>query len=249
MSDYIEKIRALRAKAADDASSEAEVETAAAMASKLMAKFGITEAEINDAAKAHVGLKEGAAPQPTNQIQHAVQAALFGIEIFTETKCWIQTNHIYQQGKRVKHIRAKFAGFEGDIEMAFYLVELVRGAADRAWKLYYAAHPEMKEWAQYPRKMRMEAFKTGFGSTVGLRLQTMAEERQEAARQETGTSLVLHKQAVIESFMEQLNITLRENRARGRSFDASAYRSGSSAGARLNLGRPIERGEGATRLK
>ncbi len=251
MGKYIELIAALRRKAADAASTEAEVAEAAAAASKLMAKHGIEESDIEraNADNTFHGMKHAGAPQPSRQVQHAVMAALWGIEIFTETECWLNTYRRYQNGKYVKFQDAVFCGFEGDIEMAFYLTELVRGAAERAWKRYYAEHSYMKDWEQYPRKMNMEAFKTGFGQHVGARLTLMARERQKAAPAPTGgTALVIQKESLIERYMEEHGVELTKSKARGRSLDGAALAAGRSAGNALNLNRPIGSGSNSDRI-
>jgi hypothetical protein len=252
MEKYIDLIAALRAKAADAASTEAEVAEAAAAASRLMAKHGIEESDIERANQDNTfhGMKHAGAPQPSRQVQHAVMAALWGIEIFTETECWLNTYSKYAgNGKYHKFQDAVFCGFEGDIEMAFYLTELVRGAGDRAWKAFLAEHSYMKEWEQYPRKQKMEAFKTGFGQRVGSRLVIMAEERQAAAPTPTGgTSLVIQKQSLIERYMEEHGVVLRKSRKRGRTLDAAALIAGSLAGNSLNLNRPVGQGTNAERL-
>ncbi len=252
MGKYIELIAALRRKAADSASTEAEVAEAAAAASKLMAKHGIEESDIEraNADNTFHGMKHAGAPQPSRQVQHAVMAALWGIEIFTETECWLNTYRRYQNGRYVKFQDAVFCGFEGDIEMAFYLTELVRGAGDRAWKAFYAEHSYMKDWEQYPRKMKMEAFKVGFGQRVGSRLTLMARERQAAAPMPTGgTALVIQKESLIERYMEEHNIELAKDRSRGRSLDGAALNAGRRAGNDLNLNRPVGTGSSSEMIE
>ncbi len=251
MGKYIELIAALRRKAADSASTEAEVAEAAAAASKLMAKHGIEESDIEraNADNTFHGMKHAGAPQPSRQVQHAVMGALWGIEYFTETECWLNTYSKYENGKYRKHQDAVFCGFEGDIEMAFYLTELVRGAGDRAWKAFYAEHSYMREWDQYPRKCKMEAFKTGFGQRVGSRLMAMAKERQAAAPTPTsGTALVIQKESLIERYMEEHGVVLRKSRSRGRSLDGAALDAGRRAGNYLNLNRPVDSGSDAERI-
>jgi hypothetical protein len=229
--DILEKIRNLRAKASNAASTEAEAQTAAMMAAKLLQKHDVkeTELEIQQEGAAHKKAEHKAKVMP--EILHYCAR---GIERLTETK-------VYAEG-----IQLCYIGTPHDVEMALYLTEMLVGASKRAW--IDAAEATGKTDFKALTIARL-SFYRGFGTRVSDRLIDMANERAEARMKArgtaTGSALVVVKSALIEAKMKEMGLTLVPGKAREfGALDPAAYQMGAGAGDRVNLNRPVEGEEG-----
>lgn len=231
MDDIIEKIRKLRAKAGNRASTEAEAQAAAMAAAKLMTKHDLSEAQVGDKIEynvARVVLKAPAGKMPL--IWDAIWSS---IEDYTETKIYWDTN---ARGLGIM-------GVNHDVEMAVYLFEMVSGAAKRGWLKLIAAEMEAGETS--PRMARRNGYNMGFGAGLASTIEAMAEERAAAKRESakaTGTDLVIVKSAQIRDFMKSTGLVLRSGKKKKQEtkVDGGAYLRGVSDGQKVNVNRPLE---------
>jgi hypothetical protein len=221
--DLIRKIRALREKAANAASSEAETLAAAEAAAKLIAKHEITESELseaNDEGDVKAAPFEGA----RKTVCPSLNAAIGGICEFCQVDAYFSFVH---RGSTLMIV-----GLEADRLMAMYLAELIQASAQRAWRALLLQNNVQPKRA--PVSARND-FKTAFGLGVGEKLRTLAKERlsQQAT---TGTDLVVLKSEIIKSAMPT-NLAdprpLREIKPNG--LTRAGFRSGSD----LSVDRPI----------
>lgn len=228
--DLIEKIRNLRAKAESEASTEAEVAQAAMMAGRLMAKHGITEAEIAEAERTGDGIDKARFEKRTRGIDPALDICLRTIGDFTDCRILFTFPKGQSHNKDI-HV----VGFEADREMAFYLIELIIGASKRAWANAWAQGEKFKN-----RSAAMKSFKRGFGVNIAMRLREMIKERQ--AQKGTGTALVVRKTALVDRrIMEnEGHIETARSNTKRMKIDQAALAAGFAAAADLNLGRPLE---------
>lgn len=228
--EIIEKIVALRAKASNAASTEAEAMTAAEMAAKLLTKHEIRPEELAEAKEE--GATVGAFR--TGRILHPVaECTINAISTLTETKG-------YANGGE-----ATFIGVESDVLMANYLVEMLIGAAKRGW--ISEAETKYKRCKFNTLSKYRDAYYRGFAASVSERLRAMAAarivRRQEAQGSSNSSALVVVKSAMIEAKMQEMGLTFIKSRRSRRYLDPEALASGMDAGKNVNLGRPIEEAE------
>lgn len=209
-----EKIRALRAKASNVASTEAEAAQAAAMIAKLLAKYDLSEEDVKD----YEGKDAEALQAETEDRMHPVLAYCWrGICELTETQAY-----------KNRDGRLCFIGMEHEIEMALYLSEIISSACDRALK------------AGFPKASRVQrsSFIMGFGHALDTKLKELAKERQ-SAKTATGTAIVVRKGELVKDFMDRAGLNLTASRTRYTKADMGYFQAGATVGKALNLNRPL----------
>lgn len=225
--ELLDRIRAMQAKAENEAATENEAMQAAAMAAKLMAKHEVTEEELALIAGGAEGIVMQRLNHGTKQMHHALKYAAHGIETLTETRGYVGTSFFGDQ-------RLVFTGLDSDVEMALYLSMLIKGAADRAWR----SHAKGRYFSN--RNRSRKSFLIGFGWRVKERLIELAEERK-AARSSGSTALVVRKDALIDDYLAAQDVDIEPQRTRKTVIDDN-YNQGAAAGDDVNLSRPIENG-------
>jgi hypothetical protein len=102
----------------------------------------------------------------------------------------------------------------------------------------------------YSKKGASSSFTTGMATRIGRRLREMKQEmngEEKAARGGSNALIVLKNQVVNQAYRE-LGLRLKKNYGTTTIRNGAAYRSGESAGDRVNLSRPIN-GPGGTVLR
>lgn len=226
----IGRVRGLRAKASDEACTEAEAMQAAAMAARILTENDITESEIAAMERDGTG---GAAAQTagdgTKTLHFALRFAAMGISKLTQTKPMQDDASVL------------YAGLDSDVEMAVYLSEMIVGAANRA----YATHRKESGFRSSARMRK--SFLCGFGQRVGERMRELAQERADAqGPTNTGTALVACKDALARQALDHMGVQIGTARRRSTRVDSGAYQAGRSSGDRVNLSRPVGSSGGAT---
>lgn len=220
----VERIRAMQAKAENEASTEAEAIQAAAMAARLMSKHEVTDEELSIIEASGDGIQMQRVNHGTKKMHFALKYAAHGIEILTETKGYVGTNWVDEQ-------RLVFTGLDSDVEMAVYLSLVIKGAADRAWK----AHAKRRTFSNRARSRK--SFLIGFGWRIKERLIELSQERKEA-RSASGTALVVRKDALIEAHLAEQEVNIQSSRSRPTTIDGN-YDHGANAANDVNLSRPL----------
>lgn len=221
--DVIARIKALRARAANAASSEAEAEAAARIAAKIIAEHEITEAELIE--RGAKGVSEGEHNRGRAVLHPALDAASYSIGQLSECHA------AFRGGANV------WIGQPEDVAFALYLCELIQGASERAYKAHWSRH-----FGYAPSAKFRKSFLLGFGLGVAARMDRMAGERQRQRQEEagTGTNLVVVKDAIISEYMDATYPDIRERRARKRKPDLFALLHGQRAAEKVVLNRPLE---------
>jgi hypothetical protein len=245
----LQRVLNLRARAEDDASSEAEVNAALTLAMKLMDSYNIEEAELAIAeAEGRITLEIVQKVADTSMLKgtkqkHKVLNVLSSIAKFTETRVVVNS---YSGG-------IIFTGHRPDTELANYLVAVVKEALDR-------------EFANYKRNTAgrlgygaKASFQTAMASRLSHRLNDMANERdrdRDRAKKEaqklqieneaTASSTALVISEIAEQKAKEVNEEFRKAYPRLRNIstsyhsrNATAHGAGRSAGDRVNLGRAV----------
>ena len=222
--DIINKIKALRAKVNNAASTEAEVEAAAKMVAKLMMQHDVSEDLLNDK-KAPDGV-HARTETMKNDIDVVIQYCWQPIEKFTETKC-------YRDNGAINYI-----GLPHDVEMALYIFELVTMSAKRGWLRHSAKM--FDEGGSVRTKGARVGYYTGFGTQIAIMMLELHEERQKARSVSTGTAIVIRKQDIIASKMSDMGLVLHKSKRRSNGhIDGNALAAGQHAASQVNLSRPF----------
>jgi hypothetical protein len=174
---------------------------------------------------------------------HKVLYCLTGIEKFTETKC------VYGRTGLVK-----FTGHRPDVELADYLVAIIKDALDREYENYRRNTPAVGYGAK-------NSFQNAMANRVRNRLIDMANERDsqraenkkkaqtqmiENGSTASSTALVIsdiaeQKAKEVSAEFNVANPRLRYVSAYTRSSNGTAHGAGAAAGDRVNLGRAINK--------
>lgn len=232
-----DRIRALRAKAADAAATEAEAMTAAAMAAKLMQKFDLAESELGTVEDD--GVIYGGYRHPRENALHPILMGTANtIARLTETKVWVRDRAELQ-----------FAGMPADVEFATYLAEMLRGAAERGWMTAFMDRPMRgAKAAKVDQSQFKHGFYTGFIERVQERLAEMAREREGAREGGTRNALVITKRGLIAAKMQADGLRLGKARRSTRPGGSGEGRqAGRAAGDRQGFGRPVGAGSSGPR--
>lgn len=232
--DVIEKIKALRAKVSNAASTEAEVEAAAKLVAKLMMKHDVTEDLLDE--KEKIEGAHATTDKMKNDIEFVILNCWKPIEEFTETKC-------YRSDGKMNYI-----GLPHDVEMALYLFELITMSAKRGW-LRHSAKMFDEDGMTRTKGMRVSYY-VGFGERMATMLKELHTERQSARSQATGTAIVVRKQDIIKGKMNEMGLKLykRRTKSAGR-VDGNAYSAGQRAASQVNLNRPFGSTKSAGSIK
>ncbi|OOY20850.1 hypothetical protein BMI86_10105 [Thioclava sp. DLFJ5-1] len=230
-SEIIARIKALRARASDEASSEAEVAAAASRAARLMAEHEISEKDIIE--RGSDGVIEGMHNAGRVRLHPALEVC--GFQIGAYTHCAAMT----KGGANL------WAGQPEDVEFAIYLSELVQAASERAYRNHWR-----KLWALAPKAKYRLSFMHGFALGVAQLLEGEIARREQAqASSATGTALVVAKEAVIAEYMAEHQPGIKNHKPRKQRKPAiSAFFAGKNAGERVNINRPLEGKEDLERI-
>ena len=192
----IAKIRNLRARAADEASSQAEANAAAARAAKLIIEHEIDENELR--AMGTSGVEEGVHNDGRRRTHPTMDLVTGAIGDLTECRPLIRGG-----GANL------WVGAPSDVEFALYLSEVIQGAAERAWKNH------LNTMGYHSSPHNRKSYLMGFGLGVSKTLNKLtAERRAKRPAPTTGTSVVVLKDQIINSYLDEAygDINVRKQR-------------------------------------
>lgn len=229
------KIKALRARAEDSASSEHEAMAAISHADKLMKEHTLTVEDLEGAVLSG-GINKGTWGKGTKKI-HAVEFVAVAVTKLTETKGWIE----YPEGKA----QLVFLGFDADVEYALYLTDLVYNAMEAEWAVFKLGTAYSEAPTNRRGRMREDFMRGMAGRIRENMVQIVAERRTQMASPGTGTAaptgteVVVAKREMIAEAVGQLGIDPRKRRNTTKRVNPVAYHSGRAAGERTNSVRGI----------
>ena len=245
----LQRVLNLRAKAENDGSSEAEMQSAFAIAAKLMDAYNIEEAELALAeAEGRIVLDIVQKVSDTSALvgdkhRHKVIMTLSAIAEFTSTRS------VYNSYNG--HIT--FTGHRPDVELANYLVAVIKEALEREYNNYRRSNVAVGGGAKASFQMAMT-------NRISQRLYRMAQDAQaerEAKKREavrlqienastaSSTALVVceiaeQKRKEVNSFFDNAyKNSLRKGTGFSYGSNSTAHSAGAAAGNRVNLGRAI----------
>lgn len=218
----IKLIQALRARAADSASTEAEAAIAARKAQQLLEEHNITltEADVRSEGITKAYWKSGQKTLPV------ASWAFVGID----KACGTKTTH--SRGTLTIY------GAPADVEVALYFYDLVSNACYRTWDTFKSTPAcEQLLWRASAREVG-SAFRKGVSVRLGERIGAQADQevdRAQAGHEAEGSALVVVKQALLRQELAKHGLKL-ENTGKGRRTNGSGgYSAGRSAAEDVGL--------------
>jgi hypothetical protein len=247
----LQRILNLRVKAEDSGASESEMNAAFTMAMKLMNSYNVAEAELALAeAQGRIVLEVINKEADTTVLKgkshlHKVLFVLTGIEQFTETKA------VYSRYSGV----VTFTGHRPDVELANFLLAVIKEALDREYDNYRRSNPALGYGAK-------TSFQNAMSYRVNSRLKTMAMDREidrreavkhakakmiENSATSSSTAMIVldiaeQKAKEVKDAFAKAYPRLRRVQSFSRSSNNNAFSAGKAAGDRVNLGKVINQG-------
>jgi putative ubiquitin-RnfH superfamily antitoxin RatB of RatAB toxin-antitoxin module len=232
-SEIKDRINDLRRKIPENGATEDEAMAALAMAARLMEKHGITEEDLEttDAVK---DMRQGKHEYGI-KTQHPCSKFCGGrIAQFCGVRSW--HNRYFNTSNAF--------GYNGDVEMYEFLINLVHRSMDREWKTYLANNPKRPGVSRHTEYW---SHMMGMADRINTKIREMMAERE----QTTGTDLIVKKEAIVEAGMAEVmpDLRIKQSRSRGMNVDPNALIQGLEAGERVNLQRPIQEGPKVARKR
>lgn len=210
----IERIKSYLARAADSASTESEMAMALAKAKKLMDEHDITDDDINFGG-------EEVAKETRVKTDHDSVRDLLATPIGRFCHCVA-----YNEGMNV----ITFVGLESEALFAHWLLDMLGDFVFRRLE----QHPSEIDVRRLTRSERA-SFLSGCVSRIIERMQALTPPRPVG----NGRDLVLARQSLIETFLRENGIKLREP-FKLFHVDPRSYAAGRRAGNDANFSRPID---------
>jgi uncharacterized protein DUF2786 len=229
--ELLDKISALLQKTTDNGCTEAEAIAAAQLAEKLMAKYGLSLAELK--AVDPVSACEQVYTELGNRRTHEAQYVVGAIAYFTDTKTWYQ-RHGWRIETKAPSVGVVFFGLSADVQIATYLFKTIRTAMDDEWRAYWKKE---SRWTNSNARTARKCFMQGMVERLSARIRQMKQAQQ--SRQAVGNdchTLVVINEQVIETAFKATGTKLRRGNRWGFSFgSADAYYAGRFAGDRISI--------------
>jgi hypothetical protein len=219
LTDIIRKIKALRARAADSASSETEVAKATAVADKLLQEYNIDLSELDVRADGVVKTVWGGG----RRARGAETFAALHIAKATNTEAWVQNG-----GEIV------YLGSPADVEVALYYTDLVSNAATACWKAYQKTDAYNTQTLYHSSRKVGADFRRGLCSRVGRRIADQVQLEKTTA---TGAGLVVVKNALINQWLQDNGLRFRSHKRT--TGVGQSYNAGQDAGNSVAIGRGV----------
>lgn len=225
MSDILNKIKALRAKATNEASTEAEMQEAAKLVAKLMTKHDVSEADLSETERPRYRGAHANMGKVKHDLQVCRERVAWSVQNLTGTKFWMS-----DRGQVIN-----CAGVDHDVEMAVYLMEMITMTAKREWRMYSASL--FDEEGITRTKDRRPSFYASFAIRASAMLDELADTRTKA----TGTALVVSKKEIIDAELADLGVRIGgTHRSKNVTHSPHAAEAGRKAASRMNLNRPFQ---------
>lgn len=224
----VERIRALKAKTIENGCTEEEAAAAAEMVAKLLERYNISAEECD--------VRENEFNQYSHTQDDLVGRRLFviadAIAYLVEVRYWIQ-----RPGEKAT---VNFFGFDHEVEIASYLLDICRNAMETQSKKIEHENRLLRENI---RRRKTIAFIDGMSDRLAQRIKALKPKRP------TGTGIIILRDALIDAELKNRDINLHDARTR-ETYDLDEnYRRGLSAGDKVALNQGIRGTDNLQRLK
>jgi hypothetical protein len=227
-----DKIKALLSKTTENGCTEEEELAALAKARALMDAYEISDEDLKLTKEESAILRE---EPPGTQDPHGIKFDLsYAVAKFTDCQVW--KNHKSKGGGLV------FCGLTANARFASWLLDHLTNFV----KAELANHLMGNVSAGMPRRRAINGFVAGITQSITARLLDLCKPAPAATA--NSRALVVVKQQLIKSRMDELGIHLRNCGGSERQQDTSSRDAGRSAGDRASFGRPVSGRAGALRI-
>ena len=220
LSKIIAKIKALRARAADAASSENEAAKAAEVADRLLREHNINLSELDVRAEGVEKSVWGAG----RRTRGPEAFAAVKISKATNCKAWVQNG-----GEIV------YLGNPADVEVALYFTDLVSNAAEACLRAYRKTEGYARQQHYHSARKIGSDYRVGVCQRLGERI--LEQAQVERKPQASGTGLVVVKDALIKQWLQDNTMGFRTHRS-NRSV-GGAYNAGRGDADGVSIGRGV----------
>jgi len=276
--NILQRILNLR-ELANSSGSEAEAMNAMKIADKMMQAYRVEEAElalsegrgeitvdIANETKFDIGLNVG-------RVRHKVQNSIWALERYCEVECVLKSSYTAGGWNSYKKHGINVIGDKPDVELFWYLLDLIRDSMDNAYKRWLRTQQGVGRGAK-------ASFQLAMGRRINQRLSDMAYERKQEQEEalkaeakllnrpvddvrmavnngdlsELKSSMALvvmgaaqqKREAVAEAYAKAYKGSrLGTASGFGHSRNVSAAAAGRAAGNKVNFGRPVGGGAAA----
>jgi hypothetical protein len=233
--ELMDKISALLAKTTANGCTEAEAITAAELAEKMMAKYGLSLAELETVKPGEACEADGT--PIGNRRAHEVAHVSWAIACYTNTRRWNDRHgrihaspDSYRQHKH-RGIIVVYFGLATDVHVAIYLTNTLRVAMDSEWQAYWQMLGKTSETSLRTARAN---FMRGMAERLGDRLCEMKQQQDQATN--NCRAIVLAKDRIVTEAFKAFGIKFTIDISEPRS-DAAAFKAGSVAGERITIAR------------
>ena len=236
-SALLDKISALLAKTQHNGCTEAEALAAAELAQKLMDKYGLSLAELQEISSPADACEVDVTPigkRRAHEVLHLSPAIAF----YTDTRSWYNRHGLFHdnKGKWRKHehdgIILSYFGLSADVRVATYLTNIFRSMLDTEWGAFWRRHS--KTSTASCRTARAN-FMCGMTYRISERLCDM-KSAQSQANENNCREVVLAKDRIVDQAYEAVGIKPRRSRRGQRMVaDEGAFEAGFAAGDRVSI--------------
>lgn len=234
--DLLDKISALLNKTSRNGCTEAEAIAAAELAEKMMAKYGLSLAELETVKPGEACEADGT--PIGNRRSHEVTHVSSAIADYTNTRYWYSRHGLIATGRdsyrQHKHrgFIVVFFGLAADVQVAIYLTNTLRVAMDSEWEAYWQTHGKTSEISHQTARAN---FMRGMAARLDARLHEMKQQQDQATN--NCRAIVLAKDRIVTGAFEASGIKLRRVGISEPRGDAPAFRAGAAAGERITIAR------------
>ena len=224
--DIREKIKALMSKTADNGASEAEAMQALEMASRLMAKHGVTMDDLRATKEEDFVTRGGNTAGQLHAVDKLLQTTIAKV---TGTKTWISNSSGLHRGRT-----PMFFGYAADVDYALYMREVIKTAMEAEW-----AKSKSKFVGEVHGRAARSSFMAGMAKRIRERLNEMFADRVKETPK--GNELVVLKGQMVESAYANLGMKLKKTYTKS-TVGYSGYAEGYAAGNKVQFNKSLKVG-------
>jgi hypothetical protein len=226
-----EKIRALKALAADSGATEGEVTAAMNLAQKLCHEYMLNLADIEDDRVVQVELQVDKIIRDLRDFK--IKAAMtMDYAIVRLFDCEM----IYNDYKMTETIM----GTETDRQTVDYCIDFAHNTMHAAWERYKRSYEYSLMRERFKAKQLKKDFMTGFGHGVAEKCYEMKKNQEDVKLKSTGTSLIIVKSTAVEEFKKKEFPNLKSVKTRAITINSSrTLDSGKEIGRKIEFTKPI----------
>lgn len=211
------RIRALRAKTVENGCTEDEAIAAAEMLTRLLEKYNLTI----DEAEMRASPFEQHTETHDDWVGERLWKVAAAVSHLTGARYWRSRSGVFP-------IEISFFGFEHEVEVSRYMLEICAGAMRREVR-----RMNDERWPRTVKRSHVCPFLDGMADSLWRRIRALKPP------QPTGRGLIVLHDALVEQAMKDAGLSTEDMRSRGSRSLEAGYVDGLAAGDRVALNRGL----------